>query len=90
MTLRLSTIHFMFKYTFGITTTLLEFFRSQKNLLMVQFNFDKTSYNDFVLTRNGFLTLLGAPKDFLRLIIICYMFKYSFRIKTNLLDIFRS
>ena len=31
--------------------------------------------------QNGFLTLVGAPNEFLRLIIIHFMFKYSFRIK---------
>ena len=40
----------------------------------------------FFLTKNGFLMLLGAPNEFLRLIITHYMFKYSFRIKTTLLD----
>ena len=36
------------------------------------------------------LTLLGAPNEFLRVIIIHYTFKYSFMIKITLLGILRS
>ena len=36
------------------------------------------------------LTLLGAPNEFLRLIIIHYTFKCSFRIKTTFLESLRS
>ena len=86
--LRIIIKYYMFKYTFGIRTTLLESLRSQKSLLW--FNCGKTTYNGFVLTRNVFLTLFGGPNNFLGLIIIHYMFKYSFRIKRISLDTLRS
>ena len=86
--LRIIILYYMFKYTFGITTTLLESLLSEKSLY--GFNFGKTSNNHFVLTRIGLLTLLGAPNEFLRLIIIHYMFEYSFKIKTTLLDTLRT
>ena len=36
--------------------------------------------------RAEFLRLVGAPNESLTLIIIYYMFKYTFRIKTTLLE----
>ena len=50
----------------------------------------KTSYNDLVIARGKFLRLFGAPNESLRLLIIYYMFKYRFGIKTTLLDSFRN
>ena len=47
-------------------------------------DFGKTSYNDFVLMRNKFLTLVGTPNESLRLITIFFTFKYSFGIKKTL------
>ena len=44
-------------------------------------DFGKTTYNDFVLAQIEFLRNIGAPNEFLRLIIIYYVFKYSFGIK---------
>ncbi|MDD0213339.1 hypothetical protein PSY81_23315, partial [Shigella flexneri] len=46
----------------------------------------KASYQDLVFARNDFLRLVGAPNESLILIIIYYMFKYSFGIKTTLLE----
>ena len=52
--------------------------------------FVKTSFNDLGFARNEFLRLVGAPNDSLILIILYYMFKYSFGIKTTLLESLRS
>ena len=52
-------------------------------------DFGKTSYNDFVLARSEFLRHIGALNESLRLIIIYYMCKYSFGIKTTLLESLR-
>ena len=49
-------------------------------------DFGKTSYEDLVFVRSDFIRLVGAPNESLRLIIIYYMFKYSFRIKTSFLE----
>ena len=43
-----------------------------------------------VLARSEFSKLVGAPNEFLRPIIIDYMFKYTFGIKTTLLESLRS
>ena len=40
--------------------------------------------------RSDLIRLVGAPNKSLRLIIIYYVFKYSFRIKTSLLESLRS
>ena len=50
----------------------------------------KTGYEHFVLARSEFLKLVGAPNDFLRFIIINYMFKYTFGIKITLLESLRN
>ena len=49
--LRLITIYFTFKYSFGIKKTFLESLRSRKSP-------SRTGYNDVVLARNEFLTLV--------------------------------
>ena len=41
-------------------------------------HFSNTLYNDFGFARIEFLRLVGAPNESLRLIIIYYMFNYSF------------
>ena len=74
----------MYKYKFGIESRLLVSLRSRKSIQRL--DFDKTSYNHFVLARSEFLRLVGAPNEFLRLIIIYYMVKYLFAIKTTLLE----
>ena len=48
--------------------------------------FGKTSYKDEVSVRSDFLRPIGAPNEYLRPIIIYYMFKYSFGIKKILLE----
>ena len=66
-------IYYMFKYSGGIKTTLLESLRSQKIILKPIFG--KTSYNDLVFARYDFLRLIRATNEYLILIIIYYMFK---------------
>ena len=78
----------MFKYTFGIKTTLLESLRHEKTVRRLDFG--KTTYNYFVLARSEFLSHIGAPNESLRLIPIYYMFKYTFGIKTTLLESLRN
>ena len=86
--LRLIIIYYMFKFTFFIKTTLLEYLRRQKRPLKALLQ--KTSFNDFVLMRNEFLTPVGAPNECLRLIKIFFTFKYSFPIKTTFPESIRS
>ena len=86
--LRFIILDYMFQYTFTITTTLLESLGSQKSLLMVQFR--QNQFYRLCFNAKWFLTLLGAPNEFLRLIKVHYTFKYSFRIKTMLLHILRN
>ena len=52
--------------------------------------FRQTSYKVIVFARGEILSLFGAPKESLRVIIIYYSFKYSFRIKISLLESLRS
>ena len=78
----------MFQYTFGIKTTLLELLRSEKSPLKARLQ--QTSYNDFILMRKGFLTLVGEPNESLRLITIYFTFKYSFGMKKTLPESLRS
>ena len=49
-------------------------------------DFDKTSYTEFALARNEFLTLVEAPIESLSLIMIYYTFEYTFGFKTTLLE----
>ena len=49
-------------------------------------NLGKTSYRLLGLVRSEFLKLVGAPTESLRLIILNYMFKYTFGIKTTSLE----
>ena len=46
--------------------------------LFYRLYFGKTSYNDLVFARNEFLRIVGPPNESLILIVIYYMFKYSF------------
>ncbi|MCV5003232.1 hypothetical protein OFM39_26580, partial [Escherichia coli] len=48
--------------------------------------FGKTTYKDLVFGQNKFLKLVGTANEFIILIIIYYMFKYSIGIKTTLLE----
>ena len=49
-------------------------------------DFGKTSYNDFVIARSEFSRLVGALNESLGLIVLCYVFKYLFWIKTTLVE----
>ena len=53
-------------------------------------DFGKTSYTDFVLARNEFLRHVGAPTESRGIIIIYYMYGYTFGIKTTFLESLRS
>ena len=53
-------------------------------------DFGKISYNEFVLAESEFLRVDEAPNKFLILVILYYMFKYTFGIPTTLLDSLRS
>ena len=75
----------MFKYTFGIKTTLLDSLRNQKKAF--KGSISAKLLNNFVLTRIESLRHIGAPNESPRLIIIDYMFKYTFGIKTTLLGV---
>ena len=46
-------------------------------------DFGKTRYKDLVFARGEFLRFFGVPNVSLRLIVILYMFKYSFGEKNN-------
>ena len=72
--LRIILMYYMFKYLFGITTTLLESLRSQNNHCRARFR--QTSYKDLVFERGEFLSVVGAQNESLRIILMYYMFKY--------------
>ena len=78
----------MFKYKFGIKTTLLELFRSLKTPLKARFRHNLLKR--FSFARCDLLRLVRALNESLRLIIIKYMFKYSFKMKLTLLESLRS
>ena len=78
----------MFKYTFGIKTTLLESLRNQKKAF--KGSISAKLHNNFVLTRIESLRHIGVPNESPRLIIIDDMFKYTFGIKTTLLESLRN
>ena len=63
---------------FGITTTLLESLRSQNTQFRDRFR--QPCYKDLVFARGVFLSVVGAQKESLRLIIIYY-------IKLHILDL---
>ena len=50
----------------------------------------KTSYKDLIFARGEFFRLVRAQNESLRVIIIYYMFKYTFGIITTLLESLRS
>ena len=72
--LRFIIIYYMFKYTFGITTNLLESLRSQNTNIRARFR--QTRYIDLVFARGEFLSVVGAQNESLRIILMYYMFKY--------------
>ena len=65
---RIILMNYMFKYGFGITTTLLESLRTQNTHFRARFR--QTSYKDLVFARGEFLSVVGAQNESLRLIII--------------------
>ena len=69
--LRIILMYYMFKYWFGITTTLLESIRSQNTQIKARFR--QTSYKDLVFARGKFLSVVGGQNESLRLIIIYYI-----------------
>ena len=71
-------MYYMFKYCFGITTSLPDSLRSQNTHFRARFR--QTSYKDLVLARSEFLSVVAAQNESLRLIIIYY-------IKLNIWDL---
>ena len=69
--LRIILMYYMFKYLFGITTTLLESLRSKNTHFRARFR--QTSFKDLVFVRGEFLSIVGAQNESLRLIIVCYI-----------------
>ena len=63
-------MYYMFKYLFGITTTLIESLRSQNTHFRARFK--QTSYKDLVFARGEFLSVAGAQNESIRLIKIYY------------------
>ena len=78
----------MFKYSFRIKTTLLESLRSQKRPFKARLS--KTCYKYLHLARIEFLSFSGALNEAPRHIVMYYMFKYKFWIKTTLRESLRS
>ena len=72
--LRIILMYYMFKYWFGITTTLLESLRSQNAHFKERFR--QTSYKDLVFARGEILIVVGGQNESLRIILMYYMFKY--------------
>ena len=52
--------------------------------------FRQTSYKDLVFARGEFLSVIGAQNESLRIILMSYMFKYTFGITTTLLESLRN
>ena len=67
-------MYYMFKYLFGITTTLLESLRSENTQFRARFM--NTIYKDIVFARGEFLSVVGAQNESLGIILMYYMFKY--------------
>ena len=80
-------IYYIFKYSVGIKTTLLESLRNQKKYFKSHIS---VKHKDLVFARNDFFGLVRAPNESLRLIIIYYMFKYTFGNKKTLVESHRS
>ena len=86
--LRLIIKHYIFKHSFRIKTTSVVSLRSKKSFLRAQFR--DNLYKDLGLARSDFFKVYGAPNESLRLIILNYMFKFTFGIKTNSLESLRN
>ena len=81
-------MYYMFRYIFGITTTLLESLRRQNTHFRARYR--QTSYKDLVFARVEFLSVVGAQNESLQIILMYYTFKYWFGIITTLLESLRS
>ena len=86
--LRLIIRYYMFVCSFWIKTNLLESLRYGKTPLKARFRYKLLKGLSFYA--NLLFRLVWAPNESLRLIITQYIFKYSFRIKTTLLESHRS
>ena len=82
--LRLIKIYYMLKYSFRIKTSMLESLWSQKNRLKARFR--QNYLQGLSFARRELLRLVGAQNESLILIIIYYIFKYTFGTKTTFLD----
>ena len=67
-------IYYMLKYAVGIKKHFARITSEPKKYFK---GYVTTNYKDLVFARNDFLRLVVAPNEFLILIIIYYMFKYS-------------
>ena len=72
--LQIILMYYMFRYRFGITTTLLESLRSQNTQFRARFR--QISYKGLVFARGEFLSVVGAQNESPRIILLYYMFKY--------------
>ena len=72
--LRIILMYYMFKYGFGITTTLLESLRCQNTQFRDPFR--QTCYKDLVFERGELLSFVGAQNESLRIILMYYMLQY--------------
>ena len=72
--LRIILMYYMFKYSFEITTILLESLRSQNTQFRDRFR--QTCYKDLVFARGELLSVVGAQNESLQIISMYYMFKY--------------
>ena len=81
-------MYYMFKYWFGITTTLLESLRSKNTHFRARF--EETSNKELVFARGEFWSVIGSQNESLRIILTYYTFKYWFGITTTLLESLRS
>ena len=86
--LRLIIVNYMFNCTFRMKKTLLESLRNKKKPFVGSIS-EKTTYSVFVLARSEFLRYIAVVNESLRLIILYYMLKYTFSIKTTLLESLR-
>ena len=80
--LRLIIIYYMFKYSFEFNTTFLESIWTKKKAVY-RLDLAKTGYKHLYLARSEFLSFVAAPNESQKLIILYYMFKYTFGIKKN-------
>ena len=72
--LQIILMYYMFKYLFGMTTTLLVSLRSQNTHFRDRFR--QTSYKELVFARGEFLSVVGVQNESLRIMLISYMFKF--------------